>query len=80
MERLMRQIAVRNERNVELWLYEFSDFREFRTTKGARQVPGRKRYALNTGETVNYIDEDHFELLSTGEILSRSSATSESTS
>jgi hypothetical protein len=80
MERLMRQIAVRNERDVELWLYEFTDFREFRTTRGARHVPGRKRYALNTGEAVSYIDEDHFELLSTGEILSRIFAPSESAS
>ena len=80
MERLMRQFAVRNERDDELWLYEFSDFREFRTARGARQVPGRKRYALNTGETVNYIDEDHFELPSTGEILSRSSVSSDSRS
>ena len=76
----MRQIPVRDEQDAELWLYEFSDFREFRTTRGARLIPGRKRYALDTGEAVKYIDEDHFELRSTGEILSRSCASSESKS
>lgn len=76
----MRQIAVRGERDEEMWLYEFSDFREFRTTRGARMIPGRKRYALDTGEAVEYIDEDHFELRSTGEILFRFSAPPESAS
>ena len=71
MERLMKQIFVRAEGGVELLLYEFSDFREFRTTRGARRVPRRKRYALQTGEAVSYIDEDRFELMSTGEILYR---------
>ena len=78
MERLMRQIPVRNGQDEELWIFEFSDFREFRTTRGARLIPGRKRYALESGEAVEYIDEDRFELRSTGGILSRCYASAES--
>jgi|tagenome__1003787_1003787.scaffolds.fasta_scaffold15158214_1 hypothetical protein len=74
MDRLIRQIPVRDDRGVELTLYEFANVREFRTTRGARQVPGRKRYALHTGEAVTYVDEDNFELVSTGETLFRISA------
>jgi hypothetical protein len=40
-------------------------------------VPGRKRHALDTGEAVKYLDEDHFELVSTGELLSAISVSCE---
>jgi hypothetical protein len=71
MKRLIRQIGVRNEERGEETVYEFANFREFRTARGVRRVRGRTLYALSTGEAVSHLDDDRFELISTGEALFR---------
>ena len=71
MERLIRRLPVRTERGDELTLLEFQNFRELRTARGTRKLPGRKRFMLDTGEPVEQADDEHFVLGSTGELLSR---------
>ena len=71
MERLIRQIRVRNERGDERTVFELQEFQEFRTVQGTRNRAGRKRFMLDTGEAVKQVDHAHFLLPSTGEALSR---------
>ena len=71
MERLVRRFPVLTERGDELTLFEFQDFREWRTARGPRKVAGRKRFMLDTGEPVDQADDEHFVLASTGEVLSK---------
>jgi hypothetical protein len=69
VERLVRQVRVRNEHGDELTVFEFEEFRELRTARGPRRKAGRRRFMLNTGEPVDEVDKDHFVLASSGETL-----------
>ena len=71
LERLTRQFPVRDARGVKLTILEFENFREFRTARGIKMMPGRKRFMLDSGEEVTQADEKQFVLASTGETLSR---------
>ena len=71
MERLTRQFRVRNAKGVKLNVLEFQTFREFRTVRGTRMMPGRKRFMLDTGEEAEPLDVKTFAVIATGGPLRR---------
>ena len=70
MEKLIRTIPVRDANGTQLTLFEFHQRIERRGLFGLRFASKRRRLQLDTGEAVDYIDENSFKL-ATGEMLRR---------
>jgi len=70
LEKLIRTIPVRDANGTQLTLFEFQQRIERRRIFGLRFTSKRRRLQLDTGEAVDYVDENTFELTS-GEKLRR---------
>ena len=71
MEQLVRKYRCSYERGGEIKVLEYQDMIDA-TTMGdphRKYVPGLKRLELETGGAVNFIDDDTFEIVATGERL-----------
>ena len=71
MERLTRTIRVRDANGTRLTLFEFQTSTRRRGVLGwLRLEATQRRMELDTGEAVEYVDEDRFKLAN-GELLRR---------
>ena len=76
MEKLIRTIPVRDANGTRLTLFEFHASARRRGVLGLLRFKAkRRRMQLDTGEAVDYVDEDNFKL-SNGELLRRIKAKS----
>ena len=66
----MRTIPVRDANGTRLTLFEFQETVSRRGILGLRFTAKRRRMQLDTGEAVDYVDENSFRL-ATGETLRR---------
>ncbi len=71
MDNVIGTIPVRDSHGDELTLYEYQQFVPHLTMMGLSRAGGMKRLALDTGEEVKRIDDDHFVIVATGERLTR---------
>ena len=71
LDNVIRAIPVRDAHGDELTLYEYRQAGPHRVVMGLGLGGGSTRLALDTGEEVRRIDDDHFELVATGERLTR---------
>ena len=70
METLVRTIPVRDANGTRLTLFEFQQSVRRRAIFGLRLAAKHRRMQLDTGEAVEYVDENTF-TLATGETLRR---------
>ena len=70
MEKLVRTIPVRDANGTLLTLFEFQQRLPRRGIFGLRFTAKQRRMQLDTGEAVDYVDENTFKL-ATGETLRR---------
>jgi hypothetical protein len=70
LEKLVRTIPVRDANGTRLTLFEFQQTVPRRAMFGLRITAKQRRMQLDTGEVVEYIDENTF-MLPTGETLQR---------
>jgi hypothetical protein len=70
LEKLIRTIPVRDANGTRLTLFEFHQRVERRAIFRLRFTAKRRRMQLDTGEAVDYVDENTF-TLPTGEVLRR---------
>lgn len=73
LDNVIRAIPVRDAHGDALTLYEYRQAAPNRVmmSLGLGMGGGSTRLALDTGEEVRQIDDDHFELVATGERLTR---------
>lgn len=71
MGTLVRAIPVGDANGDELILYEYRERVPWLTIFGLRFMRTVRRMTLCTGEPVDYVDEDNFLLVSSGEKLRR---------
>ena len=70
MDNVIRAIRVRDANGDELTLYEYEQTASYLITMGLSRAAAT-RLALDTGEEATRIDEDKFELITSGEQLTR---------
>jgi len=71
LEKLIRTIPVRDANGTRLTLFEFQTAARRRGVLGLlRLAAKRRRMQLDTGEAVDYVDENNFKLAN-GELLHR---------
>jgi hypothetical protein len=70
LEKLIRTIPVRDANGTRLTLFEFRHPARLWGKFGVRFISKRRRMQLDTGEAVEYVDENTFKLAS-GETLRR---------
>ena len=71
MDNVIRAIPVRDAHGDALTLYEYRLSGPHRVVMGLDLGGSSTRLALDTGEDVRRIDDDHFEIVATGERLTR---------
>ena len=71
LDNVIRAIPIRDAHGDALTLYEYRLAGPHRVVMGLGLGGGATRLALDTGEEVRQIDDDHFELVATGERLTR---------
>lgn len=71
MERKIGSIRVKTDKGLEVVIDEYQEFIDGRSKEDTREVwlPGLKRLELRDGGAVNFIDENTFQVVSTGQIL-----------
>jgi len=70
LEKLVRTIPVRDANGTRLTLFEFQEVVPRRGIFGLRFTAKHRRMQLDTGEAVDYVDENTFKLAN-GEMLRR---------
>jgi hypothetical protein len=70
LDNVIRAIRVRDANGDELTLYEYEQAASYLITMGLSRTPAT-RLALDTGEEATRLDEDKFELITSGEQLTR---------
>ena len=71
MDNVIRAILVRDSHGDELTLYEYGARVPYLARLGLGRGGGTTRLALDTGETVERVDDDSFVIVATGERLVR---------
>jgi len=71
LDNVIRAIPVRDGNGDALTLNEYQQFVPHLTMRGVDRAGGMKRLALDTGEAVQRVDDDHFVIVATGERLTR---------
>lgn len=71
MDEVVETIRVVDSKGRELTIYEYREFVPHLTSLELRRRAGRRRFVLDTGETVMRLDNETFLITKTGENLSR---------
>lgn len=71
MDNVIRAIPVRDAHGDALTLYEYRQAVPHWTMIGLNRTGGTTRLALDTGEEVKRVDDDHFVIVAAGERLTR---------
>lgn len=71
MDEVVETIRVVDSKGRELTIYEYREFVPHLTSFELHRRAGRRRFVLDTGETVMRLDDETFLIPKTGENLSR---------
>jgi hypothetical protein len=71
LDNVIRTIPVRDAHGDALTLYEYRPAAPHWTKIGLNRAGGTTRLALDTGEEVKRIDDDHFVIVASGDRLTR---------
>ena len=71
MDNVIRAIPVRDGHGDELTLYEYQPSAPFLTMMSLNRGGTARRWVLDSGEEVRKVDDDQYEIVATGERLTR---------